>query len=121
MKAQLRADPAALDPFALKKSRAAKLKKFFTLLGNLDRASPKTCRSPAAGNLQPGVNSGSACRTPGASHLWLFGNPPRCRRKPVVGRWAIWHRWLRPARDPAVDARAANRLFIRRPLSPAVT
>ena len=41
-KARLRAEHAALDPFALKKSIEAKLKTFFTALGNLDRASTKT-------------------------------------------------------------------------------
>ena len=41
-KANLRAEHAALDPFALKKSIEAKLKKFFTVLGNLDRESAKT-------------------------------------------------------------------------------
>jgi len=41
-KAKLRAEHARLDPFALKKSIEAKLKKFFTALGNLDRESTKT-------------------------------------------------------------------------------
>lgn len=41
-KARLRAQHAELDPFALKKSIEAKLRKFFTLLGNLDRESTKT-------------------------------------------------------------------------------
>lgn len=41
-KAKLRAEHAGLDPFALKKSIEAKLKKFFTALGNLDRESTKT-------------------------------------------------------------------------------
>lgn len=41
-KAQMRAEHAALDPFELKKSIEAKLKKFFTALGNLDRESTKT-------------------------------------------------------------------------------
>jgi hypothetical protein len=41
-KARLRAEHAALDPFALKKNIEAKLKKFFTVLGNLDRESTKT-------------------------------------------------------------------------------
>ena len=41
-KAKLRAEHAALDPFALKKSIEVKLKKFFTVLGNLDRESTKT-------------------------------------------------------------------------------
>src|ERR1039458_1501496 len=41
-KAELRAEHAKLDPFALKKSLEAKLKKFFTVLGNLDRESTKT-------------------------------------------------------------------------------
>ena len=41
-KAKLRAQHAALDPFALKKSIEAKLKKFFTALGNPDRESTKT-------------------------------------------------------------------------------
>src|SRR6185436_7653712 len=36
-KAKLRAEHAALDPFALKKSIEIKLKKFFTVLGNLNR------------------------------------------------------------------------------------
>jgi hypothetical protein len=40
-KAKLRAEHAALDPFALKKSIEIKLKKFFTALGNLNRASTK--------------------------------------------------------------------------------
>jgi hypothetical protein len=41
-KARLRAQHAALDPFALKKSIEIKLKRFFTALGNLDRESTKT-------------------------------------------------------------------------------
>ena len=41
-KTKLRAEHATLDPFALKKSIEAKLKKFFTALGNLDRESTKT-------------------------------------------------------------------------------
>jgi len=41
-KAMLRAQHARLDPFALKKSIEVKLKKFFTVLGNLDRESTKT-------------------------------------------------------------------------------
>jgi len=41
-KAQLRAEHAELDPFELKKSIEAKLKKIFTALGNLDRESTKT-------------------------------------------------------------------------------
>ena len=41
-KARLRAEHAALDPFALKKSIEAKLKNFFTALGNLDRESTKS-------------------------------------------------------------------------------
>lgn len=41
-KAKLRAEHAALDPFALKKSIEVKLRKFFTALGNLDRESTKT-------------------------------------------------------------------------------
>jgi len=41
-KARLRIEHAALDPFALKKSIEAKLKNFFTALGNLDRESMKT-------------------------------------------------------------------------------
>jgi hypothetical protein len=41
-KTKLRAEHAALDPFALKESIEAKLKKFFTALGNLDRESTKT-------------------------------------------------------------------------------
>ena len=41
-KAKLRGQHAALDPFALKKSIEAKLKKFFTALSNLDRESTKT-------------------------------------------------------------------------------
>jgi hypothetical protein len=41
-KMKLRAEHAGLDPFALKKSIEAKLKKFFTALGNLDRESTKT-------------------------------------------------------------------------------
>ena len=41
-KARLRAEHAALDPFELKKSIEAKLKNFFTVLGNLNRASTKT-------------------------------------------------------------------------------
>ena len=36
-KARLRAEHAQLDPFALKKNIEAKLKKFFTVLGNLNR------------------------------------------------------------------------------------
>jgi hypothetical protein len=40
-KAQLRAQHAKLDPFALKKSIEAKLKKFFTALGNLNREAMK--------------------------------------------------------------------------------
>lgn len=41
-KARLRAEHATLDPFGLKKSIETKLKKFFTVLGNLDRESTKT-------------------------------------------------------------------------------
>jgi hypothetical protein len=41
-KARLRGEHAGLDPFALKKSIEAKLQKFFTALGNLDRESTKT-------------------------------------------------------------------------------
>ena len=41
-KANLGAQHAGLDPFALKKSIELKLKKFFTALGNLDRESTKT-------------------------------------------------------------------------------
>ena len=41
-KAKLRAEHAALDPFALKKSIEARLKEFFTALGNLNRESTKT-------------------------------------------------------------------------------
>lgn len=40
-KAKLRAEHAGLDPFALKTSIEAKLKKFFTALGNLDREATK--------------------------------------------------------------------------------
>jgi hypothetical protein len=40
-KARLRAEHATLDPFALKKSIEAKLKKFFTVLGKLNRESSK--------------------------------------------------------------------------------
>ena len=40
-KARLREEHAGLDPFALKKNIEAKLKKFFTALGNLDRESTK--------------------------------------------------------------------------------
>ena len=40
-KARLRAEHAALDPFALKKSIEAKLKVFFTALSNLDREATK--------------------------------------------------------------------------------
>ena len=41
-KARLRTEHAALDPFELKKSIEVKLKKFFTVLGNLSRESTKT-------------------------------------------------------------------------------
>lgn len=41
-KARLRAQHAHLDPFALKKSIEVKLKKFFTLLSNLNREATKT-------------------------------------------------------------------------------
>ena len=41
-KVRLRTEHALLDPFALKKSIEAKLKSFFTALGNLDRESTKT-------------------------------------------------------------------------------
>jgi len=41
-KTKLRAQHEGLDPFALKKSIEAKLKKFFTALGNLNRESMKT-------------------------------------------------------------------------------
>jgi hypothetical protein len=41
-KTRLRAEHEGLDPFALKKSIEAKLRKFFTALGNLDRESTKT-------------------------------------------------------------------------------
>jgi len=40
-KTKLRAEHAELDPFALKKSIEAKLKKFFTALGNLNREATK--------------------------------------------------------------------------------
>ena len=40
-KEKLRGEHEGLDPFALKKSIEAKLKKFFTALGNLDRESTK--------------------------------------------------------------------------------
>jgi len=40
-KEKLRAEHAALDPFALKKSIEIKLKKFFTALGNLNREATK--------------------------------------------------------------------------------
>ena len=40
-KERLRAAHARLNPFALKKSLEAKLRNFFTALGNLDRASTK--------------------------------------------------------------------------------
>ena len=40
-KATLRAEHAGLDPFALKKNIEVKLKKFFTVLGNLDREATK--------------------------------------------------------------------------------
>ncbi len=42
VKARLRAEHQALDPFELKKSIEAKLKKFFNALSNLDRESTKT-------------------------------------------------------------------------------
>lgn len=41
-KDRLRAEHARLDPFALKKSIEEKLKKIFTVLGNLDREATKT-------------------------------------------------------------------------------
>ena len=41
-KSRLRAEHAALDPWALKKSIEEKLRKFFTALSNLDRESTKT-------------------------------------------------------------------------------
>ena len=41
-KAKLRAQHAELDPFALKKSIEVKLKRFFTVLSNLDREATKT-------------------------------------------------------------------------------
>lgn len=41
-KERLRAEHAVLDPFALKKNIEAKLRNFFTVLGNLDRESTKT-------------------------------------------------------------------------------
>jgi hypothetical protein len=41
-KARLRAEHAALDPFELKKRIEVKLKKFFTMLSNLNRESTKT-------------------------------------------------------------------------------
>ena len=41
-KAKLRTAHARLDPFALKKSIELKLKKFFTLLSNLNREATKT-------------------------------------------------------------------------------
>ena len=40
-KAKLRAEHAGLDPFELKKNIEAKLKNFFTALGNLDREATK--------------------------------------------------------------------------------
>jgi hypothetical protein len=42
-KAKLRAEHAALDPFELKKNIEVKLKKFFTVLGNLNREATKPC------------------------------------------------------------------------------
>jgi 1-aminocyclopropane-1-carboxylate deaminase/D-cysteine desulfhydrase-like pyridoxal-dependent ACC family enzyme len=42
MKARLQAEHATLDPFELKKSIETKLKKFLSVLGNLDRESTKT-------------------------------------------------------------------------------
>jgi hypothetical protein len=41
-KAKLRSEHARLDPFALKKNIEVKLKKFFTVLSNLDREATKT-------------------------------------------------------------------------------
>jgi len=41
-KSRLRSEHARLDPFALKKSIEAKLKKFFTVLGNLNHEATKT-------------------------------------------------------------------------------
>lgn len=41
-KTRLRAEHALLDPFALKKSIEAKLQKFFTVLGNLNREATKS-------------------------------------------------------------------------------
>lgn len=41
-KVKLRGQHEGLDPYELKKSIEAKLKKFFTALGNLDRESTKT-------------------------------------------------------------------------------
>ena len=41
-KTKLRAEHAQLDPFELKKSIEVKLKKFFTLLSNLNREGTKT-------------------------------------------------------------------------------
>ena len=40
-KVKLRAQPAELDPFELKKSIEVKLQKFFTALGNLNRESTR--------------------------------------------------------------------------------
>jgi hypothetical protein len=40
-KARLQAEHARLNPFALKKAIEEKLRKFFTVLGNLDRESTK--------------------------------------------------------------------------------
>jgi hypothetical protein len=40
-KARLKAEHAQLDPFALKKSIETKLRKFFTLLGNLNHEATK--------------------------------------------------------------------------------
>lgn len=42
IKTRLREEHARLDPFALKKSIEVKLKKFFTLLSNLNREATKT-------------------------------------------------------------------------------
>jgi hypothetical protein len=41
IKARLRAEHGRLNPFALKKAIEEKLRKFFTLLGNLDREATK--------------------------------------------------------------------------------
>jgi hypothetical protein len=96
-KARMRAEHAGLDPFALKKRIEDKLKSFFTVLGNLDRESTKTGRSPASVTFnlsQHGAASSTASHgRRGVSFSALTsqasdgpGKGPPCRPTPPMDR-----------------------------------